>query len=348
LLLEPQRTNLVANSEVTSGYSTFGSAFTQNTATSPQGYVNADTIAGDGSQVQIYASTPVTFASAGQVTMSLFVKANNANAVSILMDGFAGISSNTAIFNLATGTTASSGAKIENYGNGWYRCSFTATIDAGDLSGSFAFNVRPSLDTLIWPTAGDANGKSVFVWGFQAEAGAYATSYIPTLGTSVTRVADAGYKTGVSSLIGQTEGVLYAEVQNTSIGSTSGADNVVITIEGSSFNDVVGILYQPFGTIYGLTIVGGALQTLVTANVGTTSAFKKIAFAYKANDFALYVDGVQVGTDTSGTVPTCSNLGLGQYYNGGSLNVVNSKAVKQALVFKTRLTNAQLAELTTL
>jgi hypothetical protein len=52
-----------------------------------------------------------------------------------------------------------------------------------------------------------------YIYGAQLEAGAYATSYIPTLGAAVTRGLDACSKTGISSLIGQTEGTLFVETK---------------------------------------------------------------------------------------------------------------------------------------
>ena len=67
-----------------------------------------------------------------------------------------------------------------------------------------------------------------------------------------------------------------------------------------------------------------------------------MAIGYANNDFVLYIDGVQIGTDSSGTPPTCSDLFIDQFIDGGLRNV----SKKQALLFKTRLTNAQLAELT--
>jgi hypothetical protein len=71
----------------------------------------------------------------------------------------------------------------------------------------------------------------------------------------------------------------------------------------------------------------------------------KFAFAYKLNDFALYVDGVQIGTASSGSIPTgMDQLFIDQYIDSG----IRNASKKQVLLFKTRLTNAQLAELTTL
>jgi hypothetical protein len=68
----------------------------------------------------------------------------------------------------------------------------------------------------------------------------------------------------------------------------------------------------------------------------------KIAFAYKSGEYALYINGTQIATSTSTTVPSS----LTDYYLGNSIGSEQSGAYSQALLFKTRLTNAQLAELT--
>ena len=320
LLLESQRTNALTYSEQfnNAAWTPTGVSVTANNAISPSGYQDADTVTFGASASQNIYNFPTS--AIGANTFSIYAKtASGTKAFRLRIDTGSG----PAVSSDFTATTT------------WQRFTFTATTTAAFLV-AYIFN-----DSL--GTAGD-----IQLWGAQLEAGSYATSYIPTLGSTVTRLADASYKASVSGLIGQTEGVLYAEVQNNSIGSTSGSDNVVLSIEGATNNDVVSILYQPLGDITALVFVGGSPQALITYNVGLTTSPKKIAVAYKNNDYALYVDGALRGTDTSASVPTCSNIGLGNYYNGGGITVINSKIVSQALLFKTRLSNAQLAELTTL
>jgi hypothetical protein len=339
LLLEPQRTNLVTNSENTSGYSTFGSTFTQNTATSPQGYVNADTMAGNGGSVQIYGSTSITFPSAGLVTVSVFAKANNASVISILMDGFTGASPLEGIFDLANGTTASSGASMQNYGNGWYRCIFTTTVDAGDLSGAFAFNIRPSVATLFWPTAGDANGKSVFVWGFQAEAGAYATSYIPTLGAASTRGVEVCKKDAINSLIGGTSGTVFFDIKtNPTLTSANYKQFCYYITSGGSQS----YLYLDGSNRLTTSASWGNLNVSATPFVANTRY--KVAFVFAPNDFALYVNGVSVATASSGTPNNNTDLQIGQFNGGEMCEFV----FNQYTHFPTRLSNSEIAQLTTL
>jgi hypothetical protein len=172
---------------------------------------------------------------------------------------------------------------------------------------------------------------TIQLWGVQVELGAYATSYIPTLAASVTRVADAASKTGISSLIGQTEGTVFMDF----IAQTS-------TDTQSHFflgNDKIGLYGSSTFTFYsdgGVSINGGSF---------VTGQRYKIAFAYKTNDYVAYVNGVQKGTDTSATVPATSEFYVNSF-NGSAQ--IQKKDVIQVLLFKTRLTNAQLAELTTL
>ena len=68
-----------------------------------------------------------------------------------------------------------------------------------------------------------------------------------------------------------------------------------------------------------------------------------MALAYKANDFAFYVNGVSRGTDTSGSVPATSRLQITNTVLGSGDGKTN-----QAILFPTRLTNAELASLPTI
>jgi hypothetical protein len=218
---------------------------------------------------------------------------------------------------------------ITNYGNGWYRCTVTRTMGA-NANNYFGFNASI--------TDGGSNylGTGVVacsLFGGSLELGAYATSYIPTLGASVTRVADAASKTGISSLIGQTEGTLFLDfiAQNT----TTAQSHIWLGAAGNEIG-----VYGPSSFVFyssgGVSINGGSF---------VTGQRYKIAFAYKANDYVAYVNGVQKGTDTSATVPTMSALYINSY---SDFTETQKREVNQALLFKTRLTNAQLAELTTL
>jgi hypothetical protein len=309
LLLEPQRSNLVTFSEQfnNAGWTKTNTTITANTAISPDGYQNAD-------RAQLAAGALLFqsgLGSAGSNTLSVYAKATSGTSAKFRF--FA--NGNTLLSSDQTATGE------------WQRFTFTYTFSAVTAGISVA-------------TTG---ADDVLFYGFQHELGAYATSYIPTLAASATRVADAASKTGISSLIGQTEGTLFGEFTFTGVTSL----HMLASVAGSYTSAV----YVQTGSSTGISmqVWSGATNQVGINFIGLTVGQNvKFAAAYKANDFMLYVNGVQAGSSTSGSVPAgLSQLEVGSYAEAGSPFNFNS-SIKQAIVFKTRLTNAQLAELTTI
>jgi hypothetical protein len=167
--------------------------------------------------------------------------------------------------------------------------------------------------------------------------GSYATSYISTTSASATRVADACFKTGISSLIGQTEGVLFVDFV-----ATNEVTQIVINDTANPSSNIIYIQAQ-INDNFKVFVTNGGVSQVAIAGGGGPNGRCKIAFAYKQNDFVLYANGTQIGTDTSGTVPACDAFYLG-YYNGTFMPLQTNEAI----LFKTRLTNAELASLTTI
>ena len=140
----------------------------------------------------------------------------------------------------------------------------------------------------------------------------------------------------------------YYELENKSPG---GNDKGIMAIRpnGGGYNNEIALYcYGDEGSSYGKTLraqvsVSGVTQCLISSPQTLTSGYYKVAFAYKQNDFVLYINGTQIGTDSSGTVPTCDEFTLTD-----SIRVLSPTAPKEAVLFKTRLTNAELAQLTTL
>jgi hypothetical protein len=335
LILEAQRTNTSPYSEqFTSGWaSSAGSPVTANTTISPSGYQDADTIAETGNGNYLYQSVTT---SSGTFTVSVFAKKGSSTNVGIGLVAGGFTSGMSVQFNFDTQTFAtptnhgsftSISATSQNYGNGWYRLALTGTT----ATATTYFFVLGSL-------VGSAYAANVRLWGAQCEAGAYATSYIPTLGASVTRVTEACSKTGVSSLIGQTAGSVFVEafVQ-------TGQESQFFWLRNPTgfYTDFMAVIFNVSRQVEFSVVTGGTTQVFITS-AAVSQGFHKVAIGYANNDFVLYIDGVQIGTDSSGTPPTCSDLFIDQFIDGGLRNV----SKKQALLFKTRLTNAQLAELT--
>jgi hypothetical protein len=324
LNLEPQRTNLATFSESFDNAAwtkETGNSVTANTTASPDGYVNADTISATAGNA-ININQAHTSASSSAHTFSTFLKKNNVAEVQIYIFSAGFIS--RATVNLDNGTITNvngSGATITNYGNGWYRCSIQGVVNSGD-----GF-------TIGYLTSSTTGTRNVYSYGAQLEVGAYATSYIPTLNSATTRVADAASKTGISSLIGQTEGTIFVDfvMQNNSTDMVpfdiSGSDGKLIWIRNAGA--------QFYGN-------GTSLIASIETSAKTQGTRYKVAFVYGQNDFRLYRNGSLIGTDTSGTFTgTFSDIALNSVIN-------QANGFNQILLFKTKLTNDQLAELTTL
>jgi hypothetical protein len=340
LLLEPQRTNLALFSEQ------FDNAYWRNNGivsvapnntTSPSGDMTADFIAEVAVNNIHYLDTQAGFSVTNGVayTFSVFAKYNGRffNFVTN-PGGFA--SSIGGTFDLQNGAvfaTIGGSASIENYGNGWYRCIISGTATSTTTTN---INLALSNDGSLYPSyLGDIT-KGVFVWGIQQEAGSYPTSYIPTLGSSVTRLADAASKTGISSLIGQTAGTIYFEVQvENGFGFQLGNST-----SGSDFINSIQIAITPSSTNAGSHVAGVAQVN--NASAGRTGR-QKVALAYALNDYAMYINGSQIFTDTTALVPLTSAI----IFNHPDLGTVNGKVIASGL-YATRLSNAELASLTTL
>jgi hypothetical protein len=341
LLLEPQRTNACPFSEQldNAAWFKFEGTITPNVISAPDGTISADLFL-DTAVSQEHVVEQGVSTGVGVHTWSVFAKAQNLNF--LIINAFSG-SSNRTWFNLSNGTigtnAAGSTATITNYGNGWYRCSVTRNY----TSGSFLFVAQTAPSDGVFSYTGSVNG--IYLWGAQVELGSYPTSYIPTLGSSVTRLADAASKTGISSLIGQSEGVIFIDF----IASAQNADGETfstITIFGDA-NDNFQI-YTIGTTLYWyafktptVLIDQTASETLVAGNR------YKIAFAYKANDYALYINGVQKRTSTAANVPAVSQFNFSATGFGTSAAKVKNE-YNTAAMYTTRLTNSELATLTAL
>jgi hypothetical protein len=342
VLVEPQRTNTcIYGQDFSSNWFKGNVTTTANSGTSPLGTNTATKYLCTANGAYIYQS----IATSGVTTVSCFIKKSNADWV-YFATNVSGVGDYGASFNINNGTvgTIVGGAtcSIENYGNGWYRCIVTK-----DYSGAIIL-------LSINPLSGNndftnQNGKEYLIWGAQLEAGSYATSYIPTTSASVTRNADVINKTGISSLIGQTEGVIYLDIDFNSVNQTGSVDTLVM-LNNDSNNNEIAILLENAGsgkTPLALISNSGSFQSIIYAPYQITATRYKIAIAYKNNDIAFYINGSLVGTDTSATIPTTSSINLKNRFDGSWSNT-QQEYINLSALWKTRLTNTQLAQLTTI
>jgi len=334
LLLEPSRQQLFNYSEYFGDWGVSAGTLTANSATSPEGVKNAYLFTED-TTTGYHRFAKNSGGSNSTKTFSVFAKwAGGSGRKWLTMDN-----GPICYFDLENGVKGNVGANctadIEDYGNGWYRCYFTHTNSITGTLYIGSSNTNGGAGNHL------GNGENAFyLYGAQAEDGAtYASSYIPNhSGTGgVTRAADSCSVTGASDVIGQTEGTLYAEFE-------IGEDNAHFFLYTNTSNAIY--IQTRIGDMWRAYVInGGVYQVTITTGSVPTSGFVKMAFAYKENDFALYANGSLIGSDTSGSVPACDSydLGLGPYGAGFS-----AKQTKQTALFNERLSNAELATLTTL
>ena len=184
VLLEPQRTNLLTYSEaIEFGISSNGCTQTITNETNPSGN-DVSYLASAISSVNDQFRYDRNGLSSGSYFLSAFVKGDgNANTMRLRGTG-GGVSVGNVYWNVAADGTITfdspSGinAITESYGNGWYRIGYEETYD-GTSTSRF----------LLYPSNGDVNA-STYIWGIQWEEGSAPSAYIPTYGTSQTRLKD--------------------------------------------------------------------------------------------------------------------------------------------------------------
>ena len=337
LLLEPSRGNEFPDSEGLFDFSKSGATITNNQGLSPEGVNNA-------SLFQVTSTNQPRIENNANVSLvyavSIFVKSDIGDYFGMgwfqsdVGNSFAKFNINNGTFDSYTGTQFS-GAKIENYGNGWYRISAKLITTSG-LGKSGVKFVGMSFNS---PLVGDL-GNRFFLYGAQLELGTYATSYIPTYGTSQTRASDVCVGAGSASTFNSNEGVLYAELAALADDGTFR----ILSISNGTRDERIYIQYKPTSNeISGVAKNNDTTQANISFVLSDETQFAKIAFKYKANDFALYVNGVIVGTDTSGTTP----VGLNEFSfdQGNRANNFYGK-VKEVLTFNSALSNGELSDLT--
>jgi hypothetical protein len=318
-----------------------------NLLVSPDGYTNADTVSETTATNQHYAaSSAVSFLASTKYTATVFAKWDSSctrnlhirlgNCASVNIG--ASFDKNGNFVNYTGGANGTLDAySFTNFGNGWLRFSVTITTAATASSGNGIWLY--TLQGTAVNFAGSTSQK-ISYWGAQVEQGAYATSYIPTLAASATRGVDDATKTGITSLIGQTEGTVFLDFEG---GANDSVNHFLGLSDGTTSNRVV-IVRSSSNTLYTLIRVAGVDQAQIATATLTANTRYKCAVAYKLNDIVFYVNGVQVGTDTTATIPATSVFST----NSGVSSSYFERAINQTLVFKTRLTNAELATLTTI
>ena len=331
-LLEPQRTNnLVQSNQFNTSWSVPNGITLNGNQLSPlSGGLDAWKLESDGSSgfLAINQIASVT----GTNTFSIYAKAGTNRYVSLR--GLSGLDVR-AQFDLINGEVYGSSnavsTKINHIKDGWYRC--TVTFDA---SNSF-FYIYPMIQ-------GVADAGSIYIQYSQLEAGRYASSRIPTTSSAVTRLADTANNAGNNQVISSSEGVLYFEG---SVSDTLTNSWISLYEKSNITNNQFNLRFvNSTNIIQCVSRAGGLGQDVVLQSTITDkTVVNKIAVKYKLNDWALWVNGVEVDTATSSTAFTPNSLDVLSLNKGNNSQFFYGKT-NDLRVYNTALTDAELAALT--
>jgi hypothetical protein len=310
-LWENQSTNLIPYSENFNTWNNLGSRsiITLNSIISPDGTLNGtkQTQNAVSNSVRLRFSSILTIGT--EYTFSVFAKKGNYDKLQMNISGV------TTNFTLT---------------DNWARYEITVTapnntfVDVGIPSGSI--------------------GDFIYLWGAQAEEQSYATSYIPTNGTSVTRNKDLCNNGGTGTgLINSTEGVLYAEIAANSDDLTG---RVISLSDGTSNERIVLSYNNSTNKIRCFIKSGGSFFATLDKVVADEKQFHKVAYKYKSGETKLFVDGNLV--DTSTDAFTITGLDVLQFANGTTTTQPFFGKTKCLAVWKETLSDEELAELTTI
>jgi hypothetical protein len=348
LKIEEQRTNLaIYSSDFSNAAWTASRASIQsNVVVAPDGTLTAEKLVEDttaSNDHRIFQSITTT---AAAHTYSVYAKAAERSRVFLRINDSGGIS-RTTIFNISSGAIelAETGitASTISVGNGWYRCIATITTA---LAGSQSVLIGTAIAGGTNVYTGDGY-SGIYIWGAQLEAGSFATSYIPTVASQVTRSADNAEMTGAnfSSWYRADEGTLYADYQ---LIATTNNLRAVVQISNpatGNYTDNFGIEGQSGANalIYAGMQTSGVQQAailLVTAAINTPY---KNAMSYKTNNIVGAHNGTLSGTDTTARIPIVTQLFIGRRTDGNRM----AGTIKKIAYYPLQLTNAELQGLTT-
>jgi hypothetical protein len=348
LLLEPQRTNSIRNSTMvgavagspgtlpTNWNQSGGGGLTTTISLGTENGLSYVDIRYNGTATQSFlelrfeGTTAIAALTAQTWTASAYLKA---------ISGTIPTSQLTIIERTAAGGFITQGSTLSTPTSTLQRFTLTRTLSGG---ATVAF-VQPLI--LFTLTIGAAYDFTIRIAAPQMELGAYATTFIPTTTAAVTRLADTASKTGVSSLIGQTEGTIYLEAD---IQKYNESGFYIAISAGAELGNAIYVQQPTSGNLQILIRkTGNANSTVSILNANWTAGVNKVAIAYTATTAEVFINGVSKGTTSFISAPACSQITIGSRPdNPGQL--VGAGNYNQAALFPTRLTNDRLAEITTL
>jgi hypothetical protein len=336
LLIEEQRTNLLKFSEQFDNavWTKINSTVTANDTVSPDGTVNADKLVEDTAN-STHGISQLPSLTATTHTFTVCAKAAERDWIRVTcVDGVAFVNLSSGVFGTVSAGTVSFAAKsITAVGNGWYRVEVSFTAASG--GNTVLIRLATSNGNFIY-TGDGVSGA--FIWGAQLEAGAFATSYIPTTTTTVTRNADVATMTGTnfSDWFNATEGTFEIQASPNALGYVLRT----LQISNATTNETMW-LTRAATNVWEAYSRTGSVTTVSMSNGADTSSNIKQVLAYKTDNFASARNGNTTVLDNTGTVPTgLSQVDFGRLV-GSSVNYLNG-VIQKVNYWPQRLTNAEV------
>lgn len=351
LLLEPQRSNLVEFSEYYGSYWNINDVtIISNDSISPEGIQNATKISETATTARhrLGAGT-ITIPSAGIYVASVFMKKGTARYGFV---HFSGTASYTLIVDLEEGIitdTATNGTiayqNIEDYGNGWYRCSVGGNSNPATTSYLVQFGIAgaaipPTYNNYVPQYAGSTSNY-LYAYGAQLESGSYPTSYIPTYGTAGSRGEDKSWLLNTNVMPTDYPFTMFVEAP-----VQAGKDEDFISFGRSDTSDSYKcIQFKSSTNKVQVQNRVGASNTILTSSSTYSTGTLKIAYKLTSSEVKVFVNGVEEASSSSVTAfDSVDDLLLGQLRIVSDTN--RRSTLKQALIFPTALTDSECIALT--
>ena len=345
LLLEPSRTNLASSEYFEQFWSTSsGGTRVYNQITSPEGVQNATKIypTSTGSFKGLSKAFGSTLSSTSYA-LSIFAKAGEFEHLYFYNvgspDGNNGVWFNLTTGSVGTNQAAWTSAKMEDYGNGWYRCS--AVITAGGSSDNLYILLADSNGSVTATTSGT---DGLYIYGAQMEQGSYPTSYIPNhSGGSVTRNTDVTLSltnAGADGLINNYNTTIFINLKK--IISVNNVIRFVTLFPNGGANNPRVLLYGNMSNALVQYRVTGQADQSITSPYNRDEV-NKIAIRISGTSLTMFHNGEEVNTITIVQGDDLEYLSLAESAATDSGYLLN-----QLLSFPTALSDDECIALTTL
>ena len=340
-ILEPQRTNLLTHSEgFVTDWNNTNITINSNSIISPDGSLNGTKFIPNNTSGSHYIDRNLIVVNSN-ASASIFAKKGEYQRFAI-NSYFTGAN---AVFDLSTGSVVSSSSvtsKIEDYGNGWYRCSLNETLNVNYGYGIFVMQN----DSLNKTASYAGNGTDgMYFYGAQLEEGSYPTSYIPTNGSATTRSAETANGSGDASTFNDSEGVLMAEIS--ALDNLGSFENLSLS-DGNNLSRVFLFYRNSLNLMEFRVSVNNSIQMQFQYTIEDAKTFNKMLIKYKQNDFAVWINGFELHTDNSGITFGSYPLTNLSFDNGKVSSPTDpfKGKIKQLQYFQTALTDSELEQLT--